>query len=166
MKKDQMQLTYDQARDLKWFCKNVVGVRQDFYEVSEKANSFDDRLKRLEKTCHLIEKYLGEKIEAFKTDWTDKTGTGNVCKNCGDEIPLDHAQVGGVHMTCEHQYVNEKNQRMIKMRPNKDYPFCVVTPVEAAQLVKDLDPQEDGYWIESVMMSKAEVNALEDFTGW
>lgn len=62
-----MTLTYEQARDLKWFCKNVVGVRQDYYEIFDKARGFDERISRLEKTCSLIEKFLGEKIEAFES---------------------------------------------------------------------------------------------------
>jgi hypothetical protein len=57
-------LTYEQARDLKWFCQNVVGVRQDMYSAIESVKSFDERIARLEKTCDLIEKFLGEKIES------------------------------------------------------------------------------------------------------
>lgn len=69
MKKEKMILTYEQARDLKWFCQNVAGVRQDMYSSMEKVQKFDDRIQRLEKTCALIEKFLGEKIEShFKED--------------------------------------------------------------------------------------------------
>jgi len=63
MKKDKMILTYEQARELQWFCQNVAGVRIDFYSVMEKAYSFDDRLTRLEKTCETIEKFFGEQIK-------------------------------------------------------------------------------------------------------
>lgn len=69
MAKDKV-LTYNQARELKFFCRNVVGTREEFYEVMNRANAFDDRLKRLEKTCDLIEKFLGEKIESlYKSDF-------------------------------------------------------------------------------------------------
>lgn len=61
----QKVLSTTEAMHLKWFCQNVVGCRQDFYEVFDKANKFDERLQRLEKTCGLIEKFLGEKIEPF-----------------------------------------------------------------------------------------------------
>lgn len=53
-------LTYEQARELKWFCKNVSGVRQDMYEFIEMTTQFDDRIKRLERTCELIEKYFAD----------------------------------------------------------------------------------------------------------
>jgi len=67
MKNEDKILTYEQARDLKFFCQNVLGVRQDMYEIMHKTNSFDDRIKRLEKTAVMIEKFLGEKIEATPT---------------------------------------------------------------------------------------------------
>lgn len=51
-------LTYEQAKQLKWFCANVTGVRLEYYKVMDIANSFDDRLKRLEKTCELIENFF------------------------------------------------------------------------------------------------------------
>jgi len=70
MKPKDKILTYEQARDLKWFCQNVMGVREDMYGTIDKVNAFDDRIKRLEKTCEIIEKFLGEKIEAHtKVDW-------------------------------------------------------------------------------------------------
>ncbi len=74
MKKEDRVITYSEARELKWFCRNVVGIRKDFYETMEMANRFNDRLIRLEKTCELIEKFLDEKIEPFeKVNW-DKVG--------------------------------------------------------------------------------------------
>jgi hypothetical protein len=62
------ELTYDQAKELEWFCKNVAGVRVDMYAAIEAANSFDERIKRLEKTCVLIEKFLKESDEDSKTE--------------------------------------------------------------------------------------------------
>lgn len=58
MKAKDKILTYEQARELKWFCNNVVGTRMEFYAVMDTANAFDERLKQLEKTCALIEKYF------------------------------------------------------------------------------------------------------------
>ena len=70
MKPKDKILTYEQARDLKWFCQNVAGVREDMYAAIGEMTKFDDRIKRLEKTCELIEKFLGEKIEPHvKVDW-------------------------------------------------------------------------------------------------
>lgn len=60
-------LTNAQARELKFFCQNVIGVRQDMYETIEKTQAFDERIKRLEKTCMLIEKFLGEELKPFGT---------------------------------------------------------------------------------------------------
>lgn len=77
MKKDDKTLTYEQARELKFFCKNVVGVRQDMYEIVEKVDKFDARIRRLEKTCELIEKYFGEKIEAFKSPFINEENSKN-----------------------------------------------------------------------------------------
>lgn len=65
MKKEDKLLTYDQAKELKFFCRNVVTTREDFYKVMEQANSFHERLRRMEKTCKMIEEYLGENIERF-----------------------------------------------------------------------------------------------------
>lgn len=64
MRRSDKTLTYEEAKELKWFCRNVVGVRNDMYDVSDCFKTFNDRISRLEKTCELIEKFLGEKIEA------------------------------------------------------------------------------------------------------
>ena len=65
-----MTLTYAQAKETKFFCQNVMSIREDFYSILEKTEAFDLRIKRLEKTCELIEKFLGEEIKAFeKVDW-------------------------------------------------------------------------------------------------
>ena len=77
MKKEEKILTYEQAKELKWFCRNVVGTREEFYKTLEIANAFDARLTRLEKTCELIEKFLGEKIEPFKSPFRDEAGITN-----------------------------------------------------------------------------------------
>lgn len=78
MKKDKMILTYEQARDLKWFCQNVAGTRQEFYSVMEKTNSFDDRLARLEKTCETIEKFFGEQIKPTQSAFVSTKTEGEI----------------------------------------------------------------------------------------
>lgn len=73
MKPEERELTYEQAKELKWFCRNVMGVREDFYQVMGATKAFDGRIKRLEKTCETIEKFLGEKIEPHeKVDWDEE----------------------------------------------------------------------------------------------
>lgn len=70
MKPEDKTLTYEQAKELKWFCGNVAGLKTDFYKVSDAVAAFDERLKRLEKTCELIEKFLdkhGGSSEARET---------------------------------------------------------------------------------------------------
>lgn len=66
------QLTYEQGRELKFFCQNVAGVRMDMYTTIDAVNKFDERLKRLEKTCELIEKFLGEKIKPTKSPFVNR----------------------------------------------------------------------------------------------
>lgn len=39
------------------------------YSILDKTEQFNGRIERLEKTCELIEKFLGEKIEAITTKW-------------------------------------------------------------------------------------------------
>lgn len=61
MKPAEKILTYQQARELKWFCGNVTGLRQEYYPLLDRWNAFDARILRLENTCKLIEKFLSEK---------------------------------------------------------------------------------------------------------
>jgi len=67
MKKEKMVLTYDQAKELKWFCRCVVGTRQEFYQHLDEMNTYKDKMDRLYKTCQLIEKFLGEEIKPFES---------------------------------------------------------------------------------------------------
>ena len=66
MKPSDKILTYEQARELKWFCKNVTGVRIDMYSTMQKVNNFNVRIERLEETCGLIEKFIREWEEGAK----------------------------------------------------------------------------------------------------
>lgn len=84
MSKKPITLNYEQARELKFFCRDVAGVRMDMYEILEKTNKFDDRIKRLENTCTLIEKYLGEPIEPFVSPWVKKESI--LCESCQEVV--------------------------------------------------------------------------------
>jgi len=53
-----MKLSREQARELVWFCRNVLGVRQDMYATLDVVNTFAARLKRLEDTAASIEAYF------------------------------------------------------------------------------------------------------------
>lgn len=91
----------------------------------------------------------------------------SICKNCGKDIPLDHAQVGGVHMDCEHEYFHLKNQPMIKMKSINGGPWCIVTAEEAVEMTLDSgDDESYETRLVLVMMSKGEIAALPEFTGW
>lgn len=61
-KAKSIEVTGRQLYELKWFCQNVVGVRQDMYSTIDKVNNFDARIKRLEETATNIERWL-EKVE-------------------------------------------------------------------------------------------------------
>jgi hypothetical protein len=88
------------------------------------------------------------------------------CKNCKEPLPLDMVQVGGVHMKCEQEYFHSKTERMIKMRPGEGFPFAIMEPDEAADMVKELMPAAIGYQVEAVWMSKGAIEALPEFEGW
>ena len=69
LKKEQMILTYEQAKELKFFCRSVVGTRQEFYKVMETVTAFDKKISKLEKTVRLIEDYFGEQLRPIHTEW-------------------------------------------------------------------------------------------------
>ena len=60
MKPKDKVLTYEQARELKWFCKNVAGTRMEFYAALEKIQPFKDKIDRLQETADLILKWCEE----------------------------------------------------------------------------------------------------------
>lgn len=90
----------------------------------------------------------------------------DTCKSCDKILLLSERQVGGVHMDCEHKYFHEKTLRMIKIRPGEGYPFVIITPKEAEEMLNYLSPGEDGFYIESIMMAVGEVELLPEFEGW
>lgn len=40
-------LTPEQARELKWFCKNILGTRDDFYKAYETIQAYKNKIDRL-----------------------------------------------------------------------------------------------------------------------
>ncbi len=61
MKPQEKILTYEQARELKWFCENVTGTRQEFYdEVFGTVEAFRLKLDRLQKTADQILKWCAK----------------------------------------------------------------------------------------------------------
>ena len=89
----------------------------------------------------------------------------DMCKVCAKEIPLNHVQVGGVHMNCEHAYMTEKSELMVKMRPFDHSPWLIV-PMKELTDVLDSDDECNEYVVQKVLMTKFEVNSLAVFTGW
>jgi predicted nuclease with TOPRIM domain len=64
MKPEDKILTYEQARELKFFVKNCTGLRQEFYELFDNLEAFKRKLDRLNNTCGLIEEYFKKHPEA------------------------------------------------------------------------------------------------------
>jgi hypothetical protein len=63
MKPQDKVLTYAQAKELKWFSKNCVGLRTEYYELMDKFLAFQHKLDRLNSTCELIEKFFGDQLK-------------------------------------------------------------------------------------------------------
>jgi hypothetical protein len=85
------------------------------------------------------------------------------CKECYIDINIDHAQVGGVHMTCEYNFFYNKTESMIRLRPMSGGSWCVVSPEAADDIIKD---SEEKYEVELVMYSKGEIENMPEHTGW
>lgn len=78
LNKKQVVLKADQVRELKWFCQNVVGTRQEFYALFDKVLDFKQKIDRLNVTCKNVEKFLKEigedsEIKPFESPFEDKT---------------------------------------------------------------------------------------------
>ncbi len=96
----------------------------------------------------------------------DKPSKNELCKNCGLEILLNQEQVGGVHMSCEHDYFYAKTQRMTKVRP-KGSPWLVLDPAEAGSVLNEESFNDgDVYEFQSVLMTKYEIDSMPEFEGW
>ena len=57
-----MKLNKTQSEELKFFCKSVMGTRQEFYKLYDQMNDFKNKLDRMEKFVKNVEEFLG-KIE-------------------------------------------------------------------------------------------------------
>lgn len=75
LEKSEKILTYEQAKELRFFCRNVTGTRQEFYELLDKMNKFKDKLDHLDKTCKTIEEYFGQELTSlyYKMDFNAAT---------------------------------------------------------------------------------------------
>ena len=50
-------LTPEQARELKWFCKNILGTRDDYYKLYETISKYKDKIDRLANQADVILDY-------------------------------------------------------------------------------------------------------------
>lgn len=57
MKPEDKVLTYEQARELKWFSRNILGTRQEFYAVLDKVEKYKAKIDRLVQQAEHIESY-------------------------------------------------------------------------------------------------------------
>lgn len=57
MKPKDKILTYEQARELKWFCENVTGTRMELYENIKQMDEFKIKIDRLQQTADMILKW-------------------------------------------------------------------------------------------------------------
>jgi len=88
------------------------------------------------------------------------------CKQCFKEIPLDQAQVGGVHMTCEHQYFHVKDVVMFQIWIEGDENNkCIISPYELEPMILGAD-EDDTYVVSKKNYSKGEIETLPEFTGF
>lgn len=62
MKPQDKILTYEQAKELRWFSNNCTGLRTEYYTIVGVVEEFKGRLERLEKTCQLIETFFEKNI--------------------------------------------------------------------------------------------------------
>jgi hypothetical protein len=70
--KKPMELTQRQAQELKWFCRNILGLKPEFYKLFDDVVAFKCRIERLEKTCQLVEAFFGEQLKAAPHNvWED-----------------------------------------------------------------------------------------------
>ncbi len=58
MKSKDKILTYEQAKELKWFGDNCTGLRQEYYELLGSVTKFGEKIQRLSEQGLLIEDFL------------------------------------------------------------------------------------------------------------
>lgn len=66
IKPEDKILTYKEAKELKFFMRNVTGIKKEYYLVLDIVQQFANRLEALDKTCVLIDKHFGKEIEEFE----------------------------------------------------------------------------------------------------
>jgi hypothetical protein len=59
-KKKQVILNGHQLMELKWFCQNVVGTRQEFYDLLDKFVAYKAKVDRLHDFSKSVSKFLKE----------------------------------------------------------------------------------------------------------
>jgi hypothetical protein len=85
------------------------------------------------------------------------------CKCCHGEIPINHPQVGGVHMQCESNYFHEK-QKAFKVRPH-GHGNWLIGLEEVFEAIKEDDIGAD-WEVEIVEMTHSELDKLPEHGGW
>ena len=90
MKPKDKILTYQQARELKFFTENCMGVRQEYYELLGKVTEFGRKIERMSKQGLLIEDFLqrnpGERpADVEIEDMTTKTDANLVASLANQE---------------------------------------------------------------------------------
>lgn len=64
-------LTYQEARELQFFCRNVTGISERFYKLDHDLSIYKAKLDRLDKTRQLIEKHFGDQFSKEVNDLTE-----------------------------------------------------------------------------------------------
>lgn len=88
------------------------------------------------------------------------------CKNCNDDIPVNMVQVGGVHMHCEHEYFHSKKVPVYKIRPIDGGPWVIETSHQAFMAILNDAETDSKFEVQVGVMSKGQIEALPEFTGW
>lgn len=68
-------------------------------------------------------------------------------------------------MTCEHTYVNDKSELMIRIKPSTNYSALVIPFCDLIQFLIN-DEESNEYIVQKVYMTMLEVENMPEFTGW
>lgn len=71
MKAKDKILNYEQAKELKWFCKNILGTRQEFYSFIDEFKNYKLKIDRLSKQAEAIINYCETNGIKFMDDTED-----------------------------------------------------------------------------------------------
>lgn len=75
VKPEDKVLTYEQAKELKFFMRNCTGVRTEFYALFDEMLAFKKKFDRLQITCDLIDKHFGKEIKEWEKSYEEASGT-------------------------------------------------------------------------------------------